>query len=204
MVKGFVLRRYICGESSRTYYLWFVNACGELGDAPLENLRDYLASKGWPGNRQFVENFVRYPVYQGKYSREVLEKLEREAQTESERVVLEECHIEHVMPQTITDDDDGRAWKGALGEDWEEKHEQWLHTPGNLTLVGHDYNEGMQKKPFDQKQPVLADSKIYLNEYFEGLEADSSGWNVDAIRERGRELANAAAKLWQGPSAFDF
>ena len=48
LLSGFILRRYICGESSRAYGRWLVTACRELADAPLEHLGSFLSSKGFP------------------------------------------------------------------------------------------------------------------------------------------------------------
>jgi hypothetical protein len=101
------------------------------------------------------------------------------------------------MPQSITEDADGKAWQADLGERWRQVHERWLHTPGNLTLVGKDYNIAMQKKPFAAKKPVLAASKVYLNAHF--AEPTLAGWSEEAIRARGRQLAELAAKVWLGP-----
>jgi hypothetical protein len=102
------------------------------------------------------------------------------------------------MPQTITDDADGTAWQAELGDNWLQVHAEWLHTPGNLTLVGSDYNIAMQKKPFADKKPVLAGSRVYLNKYF--AQPDLTYWNGEAIAERGRQLAELASKVWVGPS----
>jgi hypothetical protein len=85
-----------------------------------------------------------------------------------------------------------------LGTDWRAIHERLLHTPGNLTLVGSDYNLMMQKKPFDAKKPVLVNSVVYLNKYF-GQPA-LTAWDQDAILKRGHHLAELAAKVWAGPS----
>ena len=34
-ISGFVLRRYVCGKSSRAYGRWFCSACKDIGDNPL-------------------------------------------------------------------------------------------------------------------------------------------------------------------------
>jgi hypothetical protein len=105
-----------------------------------------LRAKGWPSDDEFRAKFVRFNLYQSKYDRAVLDALELASQAKSEPVLLDGCSIEHVMPQTIDDaEDDGRAWVAALGADWRPLHAEWLHTPGNLTLVGADYNSEMAK-----------------------------------------------------------
>jgi hypothetical protein len=37
--------------------------------------------------------------------------------------------IEHIMPQTLTDE-----WKTMLGPNWAETHKKYLHTSGNWLL----------------------------------------------------------------------
>jgi hypothetical protein len=123
-------------------------------------------------------------------------------QAKSEPVLLDGCSIEHVMPQTVDEgEDDGRAWIAALGDPWRPVHAEWLHTPGNLTLVGADYNGEMSNRPFEIKKPVLAESKVYLNEHFkaETLKA----WSKEQIEERAKLLAEVAIKVWPGTIELD-
>jgi len=197
-ISSFILRRYVCGEGSRAYGRWFCAACRELGDEPLKNLSGFLKGKGWPDDATFVSKFERMNLYSSKYDREVLLNLENALQASSERVALDKCWIEHVMPQTIVEsDEDGAKWVAALGADWKRVKGEWEATPGNLTLVGYDYNIQMQNKPFEEKQPVLAASKVYMNRHF----ADPllKNWNEDAIKKRARGLAELAARVWIAP-----
>ncbi len=196
-ISGFVLRRYICGESSRGYNRLFCTACRELKDKPLVNLKKYLKGRGWPSNELFIPAFQRTKLYTGNYALAVLQGLELALQEDSEPVLLHNCQIEHVMPQTIADDTNGNTWKKALGDDWRRIHTEWLHTPGNLTLIGDDYNNDMKNKPFEEKQPTLRRSKVYLNQYFAPL--DLITWDEQEITKRAQELAQIAARVWVGP-----
>jgi hypothetical protein len=200
-IASFVLRRFVCGLSSRGYSTWFVAACRELGD-PARTVIAFLQAKGWPSDDDFRAKFVRFNLYQSKYDRAVLGALELAVQAKSEPVLLDGCSIEHVMPQTVDEgEDDGRAWIAALGDPWRPVHAEWLHTPGNLTLVGADYNGEMSNRPFEIKKPVLAESKVYLNEHFkaETLKA----WSKEQIEERAKLLAEVAIKVWPGTIELD-
>lgn len=201
-ISGFVLRRLVCDMGSRGYSDWFVIACRELAtkDAPLQAVLSYLQSKGWPDDDLFSTKFVRFSLYGSKYSRAVLEALELAHQAKSEPVALDGCSIEHVAPQTVTPGDpDGESWMAALGADWKKCHAEWLHTPGNLTLVGGDYNREMSNKAFGTKKPKLAGSKVYLNQHFHDVALEV--WNREAIISRGTQLAEKAAALWAGPES---
>ncbi|WP_174461990.1 DUF262 domain-containing protein [Myxococcus sp. CA056] len=196
-IASFVLRRFVCGLSSRGYSTWFVAACRELGD-PARTVLAFLCAKGWPSDDEFRAKFVRFNLYQSKYDRTVLAALELAVQAKSEQVLLDGCSIEHVMPQTIDDaEDEGRAWIAALGDPWRLVHAEWLHTPGNLTLVGSDYNREMSNRPFEIKRPVLAESKVYLNQHFK---ADTlKAWSKNQIEERANLLADLAINVWPAP-----
>jgi hypothetical protein len=196
-LSGFILRRFICNESSRGYSRWFPAACKELGDAPRENLVAFLKGKGWPDDGRFATAMLHYGLYTSKYNRAVLESLELNIQR-SEPVDLGNCTIEHVLPQTINDDPDCFEWQNALGPDWNRVHQMWLHTIGNLTLVGYDYNILMKNKPFPVKKAELVGrSKVYLNEYFAKLDQ----WDETQINDRGTFLAALLVPIWIGPDA---
>lgn len=197
-IASFVLRRVVCGHSSRGYNRWFVAACRELTD-PARAVLTFLRGKGWPSDDEFRAKFVRFSLYQSNYQRTVLSALELALQAgRREPVLLDGCTIEHIMPQTIDDaEDDGRVWINALGEPWRPMHTEWLHTPGNLTLVGADYNSEMSNRPFDIKKPVLAESKVYLNQYFKSARLKT--WSKAEIEARACVLADLAIKVWPAP-----
>jgi hypothetical protein len=197
-LSGFILRRFICNESSRGYSRWFPAACKELKDAPLQNLMAFLKGKGWPDDVRFATGMLHYSLYTSKYNRAVLESLEMKIQR-SEPVNLGNCTIEHVMPQTINDDADGGEWKMTLGTDWKRVHDMWLHSIGNLTLVGYDYNILMRNKPYAvKKSELVGRSKVYLNEYFDPV----GQWDEVQIHERGAHLAAKLVPIWAGPDAI--
>jgi hypothetical protein len=197
-ISGFVTRRYICGESSRAYSRWFPLACRELGDAPVDNLYAYFKGKGWPDDGKFVTSMVKLNLYASNYCRVVLETLQANLKT-SEPVDLSQCTVEHILPQTIdNDDEDSKVWQQVLsrdGQDWRLVWSTWVHTIGNLTLVGYDYNTTMRNKRFEEKKVELAKSKVDLNRYFDRLDV----WDAVAIEKRGIELAQASVKIWTGP-----
>lgn len=197
-ISSFVLRRYVCGQSSRAYSTWFVTACRELGSDPAKSVLTFLKAKGWPSDDEFRAKFVRHNLYSSKYDRAVLSSLELAIQARSEPVALEGCTIEHVMPQTIDEtDDDGRTWIAALGDTWRQLHAEWLHTPGNLTLVGSDYNSEMSNRSFALKRPVLGSSKVYLNQHFAANSLTK--WSQEEIEARAAVLADLAATVWPPP-----
>lgn len=187
MLGGFILRRFICGESSRGYGQMFVRALAKDAGDPLKTIEDYLNDRGWPDDHQFVSSFVEFPLYQRGYTREVLETLER-ARGHKEPADLQAAQVEHVLPQTLSD-----AWIDALGPDAERIHADWLHRPGNLTLSA--YNQELWNHPFKTKRERYAESNIVITREL----CSNEQWTDTEIRERGRRFGTEAAGIWIGP-----
>ena len=99
------------------------------------------------------------------------------------------------MPQTITNNKNGKAWKEMLGEEWEQIHDALLHLLGNLTLTG--YNTELSNSPFDTKRVELAKSHLDLNTYFTSLPK----WDADAMRRRSIALTERVLTLWPRPAS---
>lgn len=190
---SFVLRRSICGESTRRYGVWFCEAIAAIKDDPRQDLRGYWLHRGWPDDSAFIESLIDFPVYRRdpKKCRLMLETLE-EKLGHKERVDPTTLSIEHVMPQTLSGAA-AREWRQALGDDWKAQHEQWLHVLGNLTLSG--YNPDLSNNAFAIKRDAYQKSNVSLNEYF----ADCDQWGVDEIEQRGRTLAERVARHWPRP-----
>lgn len=187
MLRGFILRRFVCGESSRGYGQMFVRALARDSGNPVATLEAFLLDRGWPDDHQFEAAFVDFPLYQRGYTREVLEALER-ARGHKEPADLNAAQVEHVMPQTITD-----AWMESLGPDAQRIHADWLHRPGNLTLSA--YNPELWNHSFAKKRERYARSNIVLTREL----SDYPQWGEEEIRERGRRLAQEAGSIWIGP-----
>lgn len=190
MLSGFILRRYICGESSRGYGRMFASALDDLQDDPLAGLGAYLVKRVWPDDRRFEAAFVEFPLYQRGYTREVLKALER-ARGHREPADLERTQIEHIMPQTLTD-----LWRQELGEDADQVHSDWLHCPGNLTLSA--YNPELLNHPFATKRERYRQSNVSMTREL----ANYDHWTAQAISERGSRLAAEASKIWSGPPSL--
>jgi hypothetical protein len=191
LIAGFIMRRLVCGDSSRTYGHWFVQACGVLGKNPIKNLADFLISKGFPTTARFEESFTHFNLYESRYSRSVLESIERSFQ-HKEPADITKATVEHIMPRVLTSE-----WRTALGHDASRIHEEWLHTPGNLTLSA--YNSELYNHPFAQKRKEYAKSNIILNRQL----AELSDWTGEQIQIRGKALAQKAAQIWKGPEELE-
>ena len=187
MLRGFILRRFVSGESSRGYGQMFVRALAKDQGNPLGTIEEYLLDRGWPDDRQFMSAFATFPLYQRGYTREVLETIER-SRGHKEPASLATAQIEHIMPQTLSD-----GWRKSLGPAADTIQEDWLHTIGNLTLSG--YNPELLNHDFSTKRTGYSESNIVITREL----ASRAEWGEDEIRERGQRLAAEAAAIWVGP-----
>ena len=148
---SFIVRRSVCGESTRGYGRWFPEAVHAIVTRPASDLRQFWLGKGWPDDASFISRLVDFPIYvrEPKKCRMMLEILER-MEGHREEVNFNSLTIEHVLPQMIENDDAGRAWKAALGTNWRQEHELWLHTLGNLTLTGYNTAHRLQHRSQQQ------------------------------------------------------
>jgi predicted transport protein len=110
-----------------------------------------------------------------------------------ERVNVDEYTIEHILPQNPNLSE---TWKQALGHDWENVRETWLHTLGNLTLTG--YNSEYSDRPFSEKRDMeggFKDSPLRINQGLGQLDS----WDKEAIIKRAKVLSELAVTVWQMP-----
>lgn len=195
-LESFAIRRSICDKSTRGYYQIFPSSVNSIDENVVESVFEYLAERGWPDDEEFRSSFVTFDIYsrESDKCRLIFETLQRDYD-HKEPVKLDDLQIEHVMPQTIGDDEHGETWKSMLGEDWKEIHDEWKHTPGNLTLTG--YNPELSNRRFGDKQELFNDSHLDLNNHFTQVDR----WTEIEIRDRGEELAQRCAQLWPKPDA---
>lgn len=100
-------------------------------------------------------------------------------------------HIEHIMPQTLTD-----AWRSVLGLDGVDRHAEFLNRYGNLTLFYYGYNIPASNKPFDEKKEYYLQSDVRLTSELVARET----WDLAAIQQRQDRLGELADEVWAIPS----
>ncbi len=106
----------------------------------------------------------------------ILETLE-EKYAHKEQVPFDNLSVEHVMPQTLS-----VWWQNELGNDWEETHDLFLHTIGNLSLTA--YNTELSNDDFPIKKQRLNESHLEINKYFNALNT----WTRADIEQRAEVL----------------
>lgn len=194
LIESFVVRRAVCGVPTNALNKLFLQWTKNYPFVDHEKWLLGVMSAGGGGRRfphaaEFAEAFKNQPQYGRSATRHILLRME-EACEHKEQVDLETTTIEHVLPQTLTDD-----WRVELGTDAENKHARLVDTFGNLTLTG--YNAELGNLSFSEKKTKLQNTHIELTR---AILADDK-WDEDAIAARAEKMLKNAEELWPGPTA---
>ncbi len=207
LVESYVFRRAICDIPTNSLNRTFAERLmpNVLKSNYLNSLKETFLKLGemsdtyrFPSDSEFKQEFQVKGVYNNqKRCQYLLRKLENHNNKQPIRHI-EDYSVEHVMPQN---DDLSEEWQKELGENWQEIHEQYLHTIGNLTLTG--YNPELSDHSFSEKKELrpggFRDTRLRLNESL----VETSIWNESAIQTRAEELAEKALKIWIYPKLTD-
>ena len=191
---SYVFRRAICQVPTNSLNKTFATLASQLDvqnyvESVNAHLLDDSGYRVFPTDEDFAEALLSADMYKHKRKNYLLRKLENTGRKEP--VAVKNYSIEHIMPRTLS-----QEWKTVLGENWEDIHEQWLHTLGNLTLTG--YNSEYSNHSFTQKRDMeggFKDSPLRLNQGLGQLET----WNEDTIKDRAKQLTAMSIEIWPRP-----
>lgn len=195
VINSFILRRAVCLEKRSALNKLFIRLTSRFPDIDqidewlISELSKPVRSERWPDDVEFKNAIVSNHLYGQKPARVLLESIE--AYLAGKEVIdlsNEKISIEHIMPQTLTDD-----WTQELGPDYENTHRTYLDTMGNLTLTA--YNSELSNLPYKSKRENFLNSGFALNRSLSSFES----WGEKQIIQRGEELADIAIKVWSRP-----
>ena len=208
ITENYLFRRAICDLPTNALNKIFSTLHREIAryegndEGYVEKFKYALLSKKdrarFPDDDEFAERFTERPIYQmnSKNKIYIMERLENYSTLE-DKDVYGHCDdgtysIEHIMPQHLTP-----AWIKALGEDYEEIREMWLHRIANLTLTA--YNSKYRNSTFEEKKSMkngFEDSGIRMNTYI----AKKDKWTLAELEERNQYLMGRALEIWAAPT----
>ena len=197
LVEAYVFRRAVCAIPTNSLNKTFASFGRALRkDRYIQSVQAHLLTlpsyRRFPGNEEFRRELSARDLYNFPRRSYWLRRLQNQGR--KERVPVDEYTIEHIMPQN---ENLSAAWREALGPEWKQVHERWLHTLGNLTLTG--YNSEYSDRPFCEKRDMqggFKESPLRLNERLGALDT----WNEDTIQERAEQLAAKAVHVWTPPA----
>ncbi len=194
MIESHIFRRLICGVPTNSLNKTFASLYEKIDpNNYLESLyATMLLQDGYrrfPLDNEFENEIIVKDIYNLRNSKYLLQKIESYLNKGRTELRDEKLSIEHIMPQTLTDE-----WKEMLGPEYKRIHDTYLHSLGNLTLTG--FNEPMGNKSFKEKQERgFKNSGIFMNQYL--LEKDE--WNEQEINIRAQKLSKLALEIWKAP-----
>ena len=151
----------------------------------------------FPDDTEFAAAFSAKPMYlmNSKNKHYLFERLENFGTTENkavwDHIDQGDYSIEHIMPQHLTP-----AWVEALGENYLQIHENWLHRIANLTLTA--YNSKYSNNSFADKCDMkngFKESGIRMNQRI----AQKTTWGLAELEERDLQLQQRALEIWAAP-----
>ncbi len=212
VLESYIARRIMCPNyTSNALNKVFCTLDSEVGKLKSENpdelysaiLIYYLLSRngaaGFPTDKEFVDVLTNRDVYHMfKKNREYLFDRFENGDTVERVNVIEmmengDLTIEHIMPQTLTEE-----WKTELGPDYQNVYDQNLHTLKNLTLTG--YNSKYSNSTYTEKKNCekgFKDSGLNLNKPL----LDYEHWTSDEMQNRLQKFLVQAEQLWPYPKS---
>ncbi len=194
LIESYICRRAVCGLGTNSLNKIFASFTKKINkDQYLKSIKAhfvYLTEKQrFPNNDEFKKLFITIDFYNFQKREYFFERLENF--DTKEPVNIKECTMEHIMPQTLTEE-----WKKDLGENFQAIHDKYLHTIGNLTKTG--YNKEYSNKSFQEKRDMekgFKQSPLRLNQGLRDLES----FGEEEIEKRANGLADWALKIWTYP-----
>ncbi len=195
LIESYLLRRAVCGLGTNSLNKIFPFVTKKINKVQyLESIKAHFGSltekQRFPDNDEFKKLFITKKFYGSNKIEYILERLENFER--KERVYTHEYTTEHIMPKKLTEE-----WEKDLGENFQEIHDKYLHTIGNLTLTG--YNTEYSNRSFQEKQGMekgFKNSPLRLNQSLRGLES----FGEEEIKKRANDLADLALKIWTYPN----
>ena len=205
-LESFLIRRLVCGRSTKNYNRLFPQLLRDFETKPPTRaaFRELLlAGTGeavdWPGDDAFQKAWLSVEAYQdlkparvdmilrainGAMTTAATEAITIHGPLTVEHVIPQEWHAHWPLPTDIP------------LEEGEEKREAAIHKFGNLTLLTQSLNSSVSNGPSAQKLPEIAlNSALCLNSYFQ----NRTTWTEKEVDDRGTTLFEVAKKVWPRP-----
>ena len=191
------LNKVFCNLDSEVMKIKNDNQDVSYSDILIYCLQSRVGAAGFPSDKEFTEALTNRDVYHMyKKNREYLFDRFENGNTIERVNVIEmmengDLTIEHIMPQTLTEE-----WKNELGSNYQVIYDQNLHTLKNLTLTG--YNSKYSNSLYSEKKNCekgFKDSGLNLNKPL----LDYDHWTINEMQNRLEKLITQAEQLWPYP-----
>ena len=220
VLQSFILRRDICGLTTKNYNRLFVGLIARLRaseDSKVDALIAYLSSRQtdidrWPDDAEWRLAWLGRDQYKGgrqsrlRFLFESIEQAKRSTLNEDIEI-KSALTVEHIMPQSWRDTwpIPGHEYLDADVIDLEYlskqmEREKVVNKLGNLTLLTGPLNSSVSNGPYSVKMPaVRSHSSLALNRDLNRYDE----WDEGTITERGASLFQIARHIWQAPERME-
>lgn len=192
IIENFLIRRYVANvptnQLDKIFPVLYKQISAKNDNDFILGLKSVLATKNCPTDIQFRKAIELSKLYGSgdkvKKTKHLLTLIEQ-SYGHKELIAFDTLTIEHILPQTISE-----SWKKDIGDNWEETHDLYLHTLGNLTLTA--YNSELSNDNFEEKKKILNESHLELNKYFQGKQH----WREEDIKQRAEQMTDKCLEIW--------
>lgn len=198
--ENYILRRSICKLPTNALNKVFKNIfqtlvrddSGSFAEQFKHSLLKKEGTSRYPKDEEVVYHLTETELYHSRtactHALAAIEHANKDSQDTLERIGDGKLTVEHVMPQTLSDE-----WIVHLGDDYKRIHDKWVHRLGNLTLTA--YNSKYSNRPYEFKRNLedtgFKESRLWLNR----MMAENEKWTEDVIEERNLLLTNRFLKI---------
>ena len=211
-VESYLVRRMVCGVSTRNYRKFFSKLVGVVkennDDINIAIRKRLLHSETkidrFPTDGEFESSWNNKEIYSEltvKRVRMLLEAMEQELHTQyTEKVLIpKNLSIEHIMPEKWH-----KNWSDANVN--QEKRDLIIHTIGNLTLVKGKFNSAQSNRGWCSTPTTKVGKREQLKEHsvlmMNKLITKEKNWTETEIQNRSEVLFEKARKLWFRPQSM--
>jgi len=229
IIESYLVRRAICGKTSKNYnkiFLLLLRSLKEKG-VSIEEFKSLLLnlrgeSGNWPDNNEFRKSWIERNVYKELTSRRVQEILKKIESFENCRFTEEieiksNLSVEHIMPQEWEENwplsDGTKVNKEIINKAFfyrfldEDKNPQYDEINTRLKLVHTFGNLTLLTQPLNSS--IRHSSFMQKREHIIEQSAlrlnryfhNINEWNEELIIKRGEELFKIAINIWKYPDS---
>lgn len=223
ILESYLLRRAICGFTTKNYNRTFLNLTRFLqqNEVTTKNTKYYLSglsgeSAEWPTDEKFFRAWQNNDAFRTLVrSNKIVYILCRLSDSylsdKTERMnTVSPLTIEHIMPQNwlenwpLSDGFKGLTLKEISESNSEDlrvistnQRDSSLQMLGNLTILTQPLNSAVSNSAWSIKKPQLLQSSLLpINQQLFSIEI----WDEESIKNRGKELFERAKIIWPAPS----
>ena len=213
VIESYWMRRAICALPTNTAGAVCFTMLKNLGKPHyyqdfIKAIHNLTMAQRIPKDDEMKKTLYEVSIYGKSFARKLLDRME--AHENKEYSHSSNHSIEHIMPQTIqsheelyartdlTDSQKERIdWAIDLGENWQEIHEKYLNTIGNLTLTG--FNPEYQNFRFQNKKEMKNGYKESTIRLTSLTLANLEKWGEEEIRNRSEIMSEIICDIWKYP-----